>query len=258
MEKVIIHPAAKHGEIKQVFDNVWHVIGQVKMPMLFPPMKMSKGMTIIRNPQHNELTLVNAMRLSEEGLAELESLGKIANTLRIAGFHGRDDAFYKREYDCKVYALKGQVYTREMMGEFPAPENGYIQADVWLEPGQTPPIPNSRLKWFESSNKPEALLILEQDGGIVISGDSLQNTAKPDEYNNWLSKIMMKKMGFFKPYAIGAGWVEFCKPSRSDILSILTLQFEHVLPCHGELVIGNAKEKYRPAIEGEIKGCHSG
>lgn len=256
MEKLIIHPASKHGEIKKIFENVWHVKGQVKMPMPFPPMKISRGMTIIRNPENNELTLVNTMRLSQEGLRELESLGKITNTLRIAGFHGRDDAFYKEQYGAKVYALKGQVYTREMMKEFPRPEEGYMQADVYLEEGDQLPLPNASLRWFKTSSKPEALLRLDQDGGVLVSGDSLQNTDGPDEYNNWFSKIMMKKMGFFKPYAIGAGWIQFATPTKEDVRSILELDFEHVLPGHGDVVVGGAKEKYRPAIEGELKGCH--
>lgn len=256
MEKLIIHPASKHGEIKKVFENIWHVKGQVRMPMPFPPMKISRGMTIIRNPENNELTLVNTMRLSTKGLAELEKLGTIKNTLRIAGFHGRDDAFYRENYDAKVYALEGQVYTREMMKEFPLPENGYMQPDVWLKDGDFIPVQDATLKWFKSSIKPEALLKIDREGGIIVSGDSLQNTDKPDEFNNWFSKIMMKKMDFFKPYNVGPGWIEFSKPTKEDVLSILELDFEHVLPAHGDIVIGNAKEKFRPSIEGEHKGCH--
>ena len=255
MEKLIIHPASKHGEIKKVFENIWHVKGQVKMPMPFPPMKISRGMTIIRNPESNELTLVNAMRLSHEGMKELEKLGTIKNTLRISGFHGRDDAFFKQEYGATIYALDGQVYTREMMKEFPKTADGYMQADVWIKEGDELPIPNSSLKWFKSCEKPEALLVLNRDKGIIVSGDALQNTAAPDEFNNWFSKIFMKKAGFFKPYAVGPGWIQFSKPSSSDVQSIMELDFEHVLPCHGDIVIGGAKEKYRPSIMGELRGC---
>ena len=66
----------------------------------------------------------------------------------------------------------------------------------------------------------------------------------------------MKKMGFYRPYNIGPGWLQFSKPTKEDVRSILELEFEHVLPGHGDVVMGDAKEKYRPTIEGDLKGCH--
>jgi hypothetical protein len=255
-EKPIIHPALPHRSLEQIFDNIWYVTGQVKIPMLIPPMKISRSMTVIRNPDNNELTLVNSMRLNDQSLKELESLGKIANVLRIAGFHGRDDIFYKERYGAKIFALEGQVYTREMMKPYPEQGKGYLQADVWLTTDSKPPVKNAFLKWFPSCSKPEAILVIEENGGILVTGDSLQNTARPDEFNNWVSKIMMKKLGFAKAYNVGPGWIQFAHPTKEDIRSIMELSFDHVLPGHGEPVIGNAKEKYRPTIMGDIKGCH--
>ena len=78
---------------------------------------------------------------------------------------------------------------------------------------------------------------------------ALQNTAAADEFCNWGAKIFMKKFGFFKAYNVGPGWYKFAKPEVSEVQSILDLDFEHVLPGHGEAVIGEAKEKYRPVIE---------
>lgn len=98
--------------------------------------------------------------------------------------------------------------------------------------------------------------MLERDGGILVSGDALQNTPTPDEYCNWLAKLAMKKMGFFKPYAVGAGWLEFAKPTADDVRSVLELDFEHVFPTHGDPVIGDAKAKYAPQLSGPLEGCH--
>ncbi len=256
-EELIIHPVLPHRKIQKIFDSIWFVTGQVKMPMPIPPLKISRSMTIIRNPDNGELTLVNSMRLNEEGLKELEGLGKVANVLRVAAFHGRDDIFYKDRYGAKIFALEGHVYTREMMRPFPKSENGYMQADVWLTQESELPVKNAFLKLFPSCSKPEAILVIKEQGGILVTGDSLQNTAKPSEFDNWASKVMMKRMGFQKAYNVGPGWVEFAHPSLEDIRSIMELDFEHVLPGHGEAVIGNAKEKYHPTIMGEIKGCHS-
>jgi len=68
---------------------------------------------------------------------------------------------------------------------------------------------------------------------------------------------MMKKMGFFKPCSVGPGWLQFAKPTVAEVRSVLDLDFAHVLPAHGEAVVGGAKEKFRPALEGELKGCHA-
>jgi len=246
-----------HGIIKKVFENVWFVEGQVTIPMPIPiPIKISKSMTIIRNPLSNELTLVNSMPLNEEGLKELASLGDIKNTLRVGGFHGRDDNFYKEKFGTKIYAIEGHAYSKKFDKVPIKPENGYLMADVLLDENSTLPIENAYLKIFKTSNPVEAILCLDQEGGILVTGDSLQNTPVPNEFCNFFGKMMMKKMKFYKPYNIGPGWVEFAKPSLEDIRSILDINFENVLPGHGEAVIGNAKDKYRPNIEGERKGCH--
>ena len=67
---------------------------------------------------------------------------------------------------------------------------------------------------------------------------------------------MMKRMGFLKPYNVGPGWLQFAKPSAREVRAILDIEFDHVLPGHGTAVIGGAKEKFRPAIAGDLKGCH--
>lgn len=249
-------PAMAHGSLEQIFNNIWFVQGSVKMPMPIP-MKISRSMTVVMDPTSNELTLVNSLRLSEDGLKQLEQLGSVAHVIRLAGFHGRDDAFYKERYNAKVYAVEGQFYSRKFEKKPIDPEDGYFQPDVWLSEESRLPIKDSRLKIFSSSKPTEALLLLERDGGILISGDSLQNTPSPDKYVNFPARLMMKKMGFFAPYNVGPGWLEFAKPNAGEVRSILNLNFEHVLPAHGDVVVGNAKEKYRPALSGDLKGCHS-
>ena len=247
-------PAQAHGPIVKLFDNIWFVQGAVKMPMLMP-MKISRSMTILRDAETNELTLVNSMRLTEAGLTELEKLGKVANIIRIAGFHGRDDGFYRDRYGANVFAIAGQIYTRKLGEEKNAEE--YMQPDVWLDKDSELPIRLASLKVFETSNPPEAVVLLPQEGGILIAGDSLQNTPEADEFVNFPAKLMMRKMGFFKACNVGPGWLQFAKPEPAEVRSILDLDFEHVLPGHGKAVIGGAKEKYRPVLEGELTGCHS-
>jgi hypothetical protein len=248
-------PALAHGELSEVLENIWFVQGTVKIPMLMP-MKTSRSMTVLRHPGNKELTIVNSLRLDERGLARLEKLGKVAHVIRLAGFHGRDDGFYRDKYGARVYAIRGQIYTRKI-GVPQNPADAYMEPDIWLDENSSLPVPNARLKLFKTANPAEGMLLLNRNGGVLIAGDALQNTPQPDEYVNLPARFMMKKMGFFKPCNVGPGWLQFAKPQVSEVRSILNLDFEHVLPAHGEAVIGGAKEKFRPAIEGELKGCHA-
>jgi hypothetical protein len=236
-----------------VFDGIWFMKGGVKMPM-FLPMHIGRAMTVVRGD--DGLVLFNSMRLSDDGLRELDALGEVKHVVRIAGYHGRDDGFYRERYGARVYAIEGQKYIREMDPNKGNPST-YMEPDVWLNEQSTLPIPDAKLKVFTSSNPPEALCILEREGGIVIAGDSLQHTPAPSEFHSVLAKLMMKRMGFFKPFNVGPGWLQFAHPTATDVRSVLDLDFEHVLPGHGDAVVGGAKEKFRPALEGELKGCHA-
>ncbi len=220
------------------------------MPMIVP-VKFGRAMTVVRGD--DGLVLFNSMRLTDEGLRELESLGEVRHVIRLAGFHGRDDGFYRDRYGATVYAVQGQSYFR---GMDPKKGKSFMEPDAWLTEQSELPLRDARLKVIGSCRPTEALCLLERDGGILIAGDSLQHTPRADEYFNFPAKIMMKRMGFMKPYNVGPGWLQFARPSAADVRSILDLDFQHVLPSHGDVVIGDAKEKYRPAIEGELKGCH--
>jgi len=242
-------PASPHGRFREVFDGIWFVRGGIKMPMVMP-MKISRSMTVVRTT--DGLVLLNSMRLREEGLVKLESLGEVKHVIRIGGFHGRDDGFYRERYGAKIYALKGQQYVRGMDQSKGEP---YMEPDAWLTPESVLPIADASLKVFGSSSPPEAICVIEREGGILVTGDSLQHTPEPDEYFNFPAKLMMKRFGFFTPYNVGPGWLQFASPSAAEVRSILELDFENVLPGHGNPVIGGAKDKYRRAVEGELKGC---
>jgi hypothetical protein len=245
-------PASPHGAFEEVFDGIWFIRGGVKMPMKVP-MKMGRAMTVVRGGDGG-LTLFNTMRLSEPGLKQLESFGPVRHVIRLAGFHGRDDGFYRDRYGAKVYAIKGQRYVRGM--SMAAEHDDYMHPDVQLSAEDTLPIEDASLRIIHSSDPPEAICRLDREGGILIAGDALQHTPKPDEFFNLPARFMMKRFGFFKPYNVGPGWLQFAHPSALEVRSILTMDFEHVLPGHGAAVIGGAKEKFRPAIEGDLKGCH--
>ena len=234
-------PAQPHGELRELFEGVWFVTGRVRM---FGPITFSRNMTVVR--EGGELSLIGSMRLGESGLAALEKLGKVTSVIRLAAFHGIDDPFYKDRYGATVYAVEGSTYSS---GFKPDPSKAYFQPDVWMNASTELPIRDAKLVTIRSSTPPEGLLLLAREGGILVAGDALQNWAQPDEHFSLSGRLMMKRMGFIRPYNVGPGWLDGAKPDRSEVKALLDLPFEHVLPVHGGEVIGGAREKYRPRLE---------
>ena len=235
--------ARKHGDIQEIFSNIYFVTGTVTISRPFP-IRFSRNMTIIK--EEEDLTLVNSVRLNEAGLRQLDELGKVKNVIRLAAFHGMDDPFYKNRYNAKVWSINAPYASG--LTKTPKPAEIYFNPDVGLNDSTVLPLKNTKLVEFKSCTPSEALLLLQRENGIMISGDCLQNWNKPDEYFNFFAKIMMKRRGFIKPHNIGPSWLRLATPDANEIKSILELDFEHVLPAHGEPVINGAKELYKPAI----------
>ncbi|WP_196140507.1 hypothetical protein [Aliikangiella sp. G2MR2-5] len=235
-----------HGELEQVFPNIWFVQGGWDMPVPLKP-RISRSMVIIRHSQ-DSITLVNSMRLNDEGLKQLEALGRVENVIRLASMHGADDNFYRERYGAKVYALKGTQYTRGLTVDIENTKS-YLQPDFWFDEKTRLPIPEAKVWVMRSPKLKEACLLLPQHNGILLSGDMLHNTPRPNSFTNITAKLFMRLFGLARSYNIGVGWWHMTKPSGDELRQLLTLPFEHVLPIHGEPVIGNAKNKYRKAIE---------
>jgi hypothetical protein len=233
-------PAAqRHGDLQEVLPNIYFVTGSMKMG----PLRFSRNMVVIK--QGDGLVLVNSLRLNEAGLAALDALGTVTDVIRLAGFHGSDDPFYKEQYGCTSWAMKGSTY---FTGVSPTKGEIYFTPDKYLEVGGELPVPGATLYRFDT-DPPEGLLRIDAGGGTVISGDSLQNWGTTNRYFNLLGKLGMTMAGFLKPHQLGKGWVGSGKPSEAQIKGVLDLEFQNLLPAHGDPVIGDAREKFRPSIE---------
>jgi hypothetical protein len=235
-------PALPHGELAELFPDVFFVTGSMSMPGPLP-VRFSRNMSIIR--EGGRLVLVNSVRLDDDGLRALDALGRVTDVVRLAGFHGKDDAFYKERYGATVWALAGQRY----VSGFDLSAASYFEADRTLVTGGALPLAGARLHVI-ASQPGEGLLLIESQGGILVAGDALQNWAEPDRFFSFVGKLMLRRFGFIKPHQLGPAWLKRAKPPLADLRQILELPFEHVLPAHGAPVRGAAKERYRPAIEG--------
>ena len=231
-----------HGELREVFPDVFFVTGTIGMPGPLP-VRFSRNMTVLRDD--DRLVIVNSVRLDASGLEALDALGKVTDVIRLAGFHGADDPFYADRYGAKVWALEGQRYTA---GFDAKTTETYFEPHGWLGEDSALPIPNASLYVF-STRPSEGALLLHRDGGVLVVGDCLQNWAGADPYFSVVGRLVMRMMGFLQPHTVGPGWVRAAKPSASELRGLLDLAFENVLPAHGAPVLGNAKASYRAAIE---------
>ncbi|MBL4821221.1 MAG: hypothetical protein JKY98_09585, partial [Gammaproteobacteria bacterium] len=124
-----------------------------------PAIEMNRNMVILQSG--SDLTLINPVQMTEEGLASLDALGEVKNVLRLGDFHGLDDTFYLDRYKCTFWAQSGQETYKE-----PRPTTE-INSDT------VSPFPNSEFFIFETARKPEAALLLT-DHKLLITTDSIQ------------------------------------------------------------------------------------
>ena len=227
-------PARPHGPITEVFPDVFFVTGRFQMG---PGMGITRNMTVVR--RGGELALVNAIRLTPEAEAELEKLGKVTHLVRIGGYHGSDDPYLVDRFRPTLW---GPPRLRHAEG-LPAGEE--------LRPGSTP-VSGSTPFVFEKAKRPEAALLIEQDGGVLITCDS---------YQNWttfagcslLAKVVMPLMGFRRAI-IGGPWAKSHGPEiRKDFERLVELPFRHLLPGHGTVLRDEAKPQLGIAMSDRFR-----
>ncbi len=220
-------PQLPHGELSEVLPGFFFVAGQSRPDFGGNTLQFSRNMVVIRDGK--DLTLVNTMRQDEAGLAQLDALGTVRNIVRLGGFHGRDDAFYTDRYDAAMWALPGTPHERG------------VTSDKDLSTNGDTPFPDGSVFAFETASTPEAILRLDRSGGVLVSCDSLQNWAGPDDWFDEPSTAMMQEMGFFRPANVGPGWRNSAKPEASDFARLMEMEFSHLLSAHGDPLLNTAK-----------------
>jgi hypothetical protein len=222
-------PALPHGPLTEVFPDVFVVTGGFRFA---PAISITRNMTIVR--QGGELVLINSVRLSPEGEAELDKLGKVAHLFRIGAFHGADDPYYVDRYKPTLWAPPG---TRHGGGLTTRKE---LVAAV-------APLPGMRVFSFDQAKVPEVGVLLERDGGILVNCDAYQNWTS-FEGCSLLGGLVGRFMGF-GPAVIGGPWVKSQGPGvRGDFERLVELPFQHLLSGHGMPLRDTAKEGLRRAI----------
>jgi hypothetical protein len=213
-------PAAMpHGPLQEVFPDVFFVTGTMRAEFFGSMWQFSRNMTVVRDER--DLTIVNSVRLDEDGLSQLDALGTVRNVVRIGDMHGLDDRFYLDRYGATFWAMPN-------MGI----EEG-VTVDKELVPGGEMPFNGCTLFDFRTTQRPEGILRLDRDGGIMIACDSLQNWVAPDEFFDEPTVATMQEMGFFTSNNLGLAWLQGSQPQAPDFVRLKEVPFRHALCGHG-------------------------
>ncbi len=221
--------AQPHGQLVEVFPDVFFVTGTMKTEIGGTPWHFSRNMTVVRD--RGALTLINSVRLDDAGIAALEKLGRVAHVVKIGSLHGLDDAFYKAR-GATLWAVPGMSH---------APG---LTADKDLVEGGEVPFEGCSVFVFRTTKLPEAILRIDREGGILVACDALQNWVEPNEFFSDESRAMMTEAGFFQPANLGPLFMKVCAPEGSDYARLRELPFRHALCGHGSPLRDSAREAY--------------
>jgi len=213
-------PAWPHGRLEEIFPDVFFVNGTNRTHFGGVDLQFSRGMLVVR--EREALTLINTVRLDEDGLLALAALGRVAHVIRLGAFHGRDDPFYRDRFGAALWSLPG------------TPHADGRDADQAL--GQHAPLPlrDAEVFVFQSAKHPEAALLLRREGGILVTCDAVQSWARVDRFFSAETAAQYVRDGRIRPANIPSTWREACEPDVSDFHRLLALDFRHLISAHGE------------------------
>jgi hypothetical protein len=230
------HPKAlAHGPIQEIFPDVFQVVGTFRFG---PGITIPRTMTVVR--EGGELTLLNAVRLSDEGHAELDKLGKVRHLVKVGDMHGADHPFLVERYRPTLHACAGARHAEGVV------------AEGKLDDGAPLHLAGSRGFVFRVPARPEAAVLLEREGGILITCDSVQHWTTLDDCS-WLARPILRGMGWKVGCAlIGPGWRKQFEPKgagfKPDFDRLLTLEFRHLLSAHFAPLKDRAKDEVTKAV----------
>lgn len=227
-------PAYPHDPIKEIFPDIYWVQGSIRLGF---GLRMNRNMVIIR--QNHELTLINAVRLTAQGLAQLDQLGRVKHLIRLGDFHGLDEQFYIDTYQAHLWSQKHHA-------TYPA-----LVPNTIISTSTKPPIANAEFFIFESAQYPEAALLIKPVK-LLITTDSIQYW-KNWKYMSFLTKIILVIMGFRLGLFIGGPWLKRVTPKgmslQIDFERLLQFDFDALIAAHGALLNSNAKTQLTHIVQ---------
>lgn len=227
-------PAWPHGALQVAFPDLFFVVGTNKTSHAGVDFQTSRTMVVLR--EDGALTLLNTVRLDEDGLRALEALGQVRHVVRLGAFHGRDDPFYCDRYGATLWALPGVAHA-----------DGRA-TDRALAPGGPFPARDGEVFAFASAKLPEAAVLLAREGGILITCDAIQNWTRVDRFFSPACGEMFLAQGLIGAANIPSTWRRACEPSAADFVRLLERRFRHLISAHGEPLRDDAHARVAASV----------
>lgn len=228
-------PAFAHSRIQEVFPDIFFVTGASIYEYEGNVIQKSNNMVIIRDGR--KLTLINTLRLDEDGLEALDKLGRVTNIVRLGAFHDRNDVFYLDRYKARLWAVRGMIHQNNR------------QADFLIGETDTIPFSDASFFVFETTSQPEAIVHIARQGGILITCDSVKNWTEIDAYFNEKTGKEFWEQGLIKPVSIDKVWLGAMRPKSTDFARLKKLNFRHLLSAHGQPLIDTADKQLLPVLD---------
>jgi len=228
-------PSYPHDPIEEIASDVFMVRGSIRMN---PLMRISRNMAIIRDD--GELTVINPMRLSDEGERQLRELGEVKRIVRLGAMHGVDDPYYVDTFRAELWSQSGGTI-------YPEPA-----IDVALTEETELPFPGARLFCFRDVVEPESYLLMDRGGGLLLTCDGIQHYGDYS-HNTLVARMVMPFIGFPQETIIGPLWLKLQTPEggslRADLARLVSLEFDSLLSAHGTYLANDAKAAVRAAFD---------
>lgn len=208
-----------HGEITKELEGIYVVRGTNITHFEETKIQHSRNMTIVE--RNGDITLINTVRLNEEGLRELDKLGATKNIISIGAFHGRDDAFYLDRYQAKLWAVQSKTS---------CPATHYLNDKDEL------PIKNGHFFLFQNSSPAEGFIYIDGTEGIIITCDSIKNWVTVDRFFSEETAKMAMSAGEISKARISPIWLNTTGVHKADFNQLLQLNFKHLISAHGDVL----------------------
>lgn len=219
--------------------------------------RINKNMIVIEHK--GELSVINPLKLTNEGQRKLGKLGKITNIIRLGpGLHG----IYEDDYYLQQYPRA----RRWAPGPFFDARSHHLPLHHCLKDRGAAPFPHAKVFVFKQTYEPEAAILLEREnhGNLLITGDCLQSQ-KDNEFVNMPVIAKMKLDGLLaSDIVVSVPWLKQMGPPktanikeqkdfkhnlRTDFQRLLGLKFNRLLSTSGNVVKYGAKEGAVLAVE---------
>lgn len=232
------YPAAlPHTPPEQIGEDLFVVYGSVQPGAV---VRFTRNMAVVR--EGSELTLIDPVRMDDNGLAALDALGNVRHVLRLGPMHGMDDPFYIERYGAAFWSFPdGSAYSQPAI-------------DHKLADGSALPFGDASLFAFRHLRQTEGAIVLHRDPGVLLTCDSIQSYATPPHkpHTNLLTRLIMRFIGFPNETLVGPIWLRMLAEDRDLVRAefdrLLTLDFDQLLSAHGTFLRAGAHDAVARAV----------